>query len=178
MIPPAGGCPGPTQNTSLVEQRIDGWPNGGFDVRWDMLENSFRLSVHPSSHYLSLFDAAEISISPPSAAAGRAWPELGLATIGEGDLEFEILMPTEHGRIPERHVLRARSALSQIVEMDNAARALPDVADDDYDEALAYMVISDAYVELHYFATTVNTEWSVYFTPSEGQWDCRGFRFP
>jgi hypothetical protein len=149
-----------------------------FGVYWNMPKNSFRLGVHPSCHYVSLFDAAEITIQPASGGQ-RRWPDVGVAAIGEGDLQFEILMPTEHERIPQRHVSTARSVLSQIVAMDNAARALPDVTDDDYDEVLAYVVISDDYVELHYFASTVNSEWGVYFTPSrQGDWDCCGFRCP
>ena len=143
-----------------------------------MLKNTFRLGVHPSSHYASLFDRAEISIRP-AAGGRRPSPELAVATIGEGDLEFEIFMLTEQGRVLPAHVSTARSVLSQIVEMDDAARAVPDLTDDDYDETLAYVVISDAYVELHYFASTVNTEWGIYFTPSgQGGWDRRGFRRP
>ena len=143
-----------------------------------MPKNSFRLGVYPSSHYASLFDAAEIVIQP-ACGGPRPWPELSIATIGEGDLEFEILMPTEEGRTPPRHAATARSVLSQIVEMDDAARAVPDATDFDLDEALAYVVISDAYVEFHYFATTVNTEWGIYFTPNgQGVWNCRGFERP
>jgi hypothetical protein len=143
-----------------------------------MPKNSFRLGVHPSSHYASLFDAAEFSIQP-ACAGPRPWPELGIATIGEGDLEFEVLMPTEAGHIPPRHVATARSVLSQIVEMDDAARAVPNPTDHDFDEALTYVVIGNADVELHYYATTVNTEWGIYFTPNgQGGWDCRGFERP
>ena len=98
---------------------------------------------------------------------------------GEGDFDFDILMPTEEGHVPERFISVAQSVLSNVTEMDDAARAAGDTDPNplDHDEVLAYAVIRDGYVEFHYFATTVNTEWSVYFTPNgQGGWDCRGFR--
>ena len=98
-----------------------------------MPKNSFQLSVHSSSHYASLFDRAEISIQP-AASDQLPWPELAAAMIGKGALEFEILMPTEQGCILPTHVSTARSVLSQIVEMDEAARAVPDLTDGDGDE--------------------------------------------
>jgi hypothetical protein len=166
-------------------------PNGRIGVRrrcWEpdrnMSKSSFRLGVHLASHYASLFDAAKISIQP-AVNGPRPWPELGVARIGkgdgEGDLDFEILMPTEEGCVPERLVSRARSVLSHVVEMDDAARIAHDADPDpiDLDEVLAYVVIRDAYVVLHYFATTMNTEWDVYFTPNgQGGWDYRGLQLP
>jgi hypothetical protein len=147
-----------------------------------MYKHSFRLNVHPSSHYASLFDAAKILIEP-ACSGQRPWPELGVATIGkddgEGDLDFDILMPTEEGHVPERLISVAQSVLSNVTEMDDAARAASDTDPYllDHDEVLAYVVIRDGYVEFHYFATTVNTEWSIYFTSNgQGGWDCRGFR--
>src|SRR5262249_11935672 len=93
-----------------------------------MAKNSYRHGIHSSSHYASLFDAGKISIQP--ATGGHPWPELGVAVIGkgdgEGDLDFEILIPTEEGRVPERLVSIARSVLSNVVEMDEAARAPDD----------------------------------------------------
>jgi hypothetical protein len=105
-----------------------------------------------------------------------------VAIIGKGDLEFEILIPTEKGRVPEKLVSITRSVLSQVVEMDDA-RAGDDAGplhqSIDEDEVLAYVVIRDAYVEFSYFATTVNTEWSIYFSPNgQGGRDSRGFQPP
>jgi hypothetical protein len=105
-----------------------------------------------------------------------------VATIGEGDLEFEILMPTGDGRIDRRLVSIAQQVVSFIVEMDDAARAVRDPTGPDpidFDEVLAYVVIRHAAIEFHYFATTVNTEWSIYFTPNaQGSWARRGLQRP
>jgi hypothetical protein len=144
-----------------------------------MRKNSYRLAIHLASYYASLFDAAKITIEP----AARSWPEVGVATIGQGDLEFEMCIPTEEGRVPEKLVSMARSVLSRVVEMDDAARDSNDAGplheSVDEDEVLAYVVIREAYVEFWYFATTVNTEWSVYFIPNgQGSWDYRGFQPP
>jgi hypothetical protein len=147
-----------------------------------MRKNSYSLGIHPASYYASLFDAAKITIKP-AGNGPRQWPECGVAIIGKGDLEFEIVIPTEEGRVPEKLVSITRSVLSQVVEMDDAARAGDDAGplhqSIDEDEVLAYVVIRDAYVEFSYFATTVNTEWSIYFTPNgQGDWDYRGFQPP
>src|SRR6266446_1819145 len=95
-----------------------------------MLKNSFRLGVRPSSYYASLFDKAKIAIQP-ACDGPRPWPNLGVATISEGDLEFEILMLTEDRRVPQRLVSIAQQVMSLIVEMDDAARAVRGPTDPD-----------------------------------------------
>ena|SRR5688572_14735306 len=140
-----------------------------------MPSNTYRLRVNPSSHYSSLFDESNIVIQP-GVGGQRPRPEAGVVTIGAGDLEFEILLPAVEGRVPPSYISAAKSVLSQIVDMDEAARALPDTID--HDEILAFVVVHDDCVEFHYFATTVNTEWSVYFTRRADRWEYRGFKRP
>jgi hypothetical protein len=95
----------------------------------------------PSSYYAPLFDIAKIAIEP-AGDGPRPWPDLGVATISEGDLDFEILTPTEDGRVPKRLVSIAQPVVSLIVEMDDSARAVPTDPDPiDFDEVLAYVVI-------------------------------------
>jgi len=138
--------------------------------------NTYRLGIHDASHYAALFDESKVKIQ--AAFRGqRSRPEVAVVTIGEGDLEFEIWMASDAGRARQAHVLTARSVPSQIVQMDDAARALPDVVDSD--ENLAWVVTHDDCVEFHYFANTVNSEWSVFFTRDEaGIWRCRGLERP
>ena len=140
-----------------------------------MRKNSYRLGVHPASYYASLFDEAEVSIQP----AHGGWPELGVVTIGHEDFEIDIFMPSEEGGVPERFVAIARSVSSCVVEMDEAARADPRGGPIDEDEILFRVWIRDTYVEFEYYSTRVNTQWSVYFTPSgQAGWDYRGFQPP
>jgi hypothetical protein len=76
----------------------------------------------------------------------------------------------------------ARSALSQLAEMDDAARALPTGLsyDLDHDEVLAMIKVHDeSTLTFRYFATTVNTEWDVRFSrDASGVWLCRGYALP
>jgi hypothetical protein len=83
-------------------------------------------------------------------------------------------MPTINGEVPSAYLDAARSMLSQIVQMDDAARAIP--SDFDHDEHLACISMYDVNdVSLRYFATTANTEWDVGFTlGADGVWRCQG----
>ncbi|HEX8902166.1 hypothetical protein [Vitreimonas sp.] len=94
--------------------------------------------------------------------------------MGEGDLEFDIYMNAANGVVAPDQLDAARSVLSQIVEIDDAARAIP--TDLDHDEVLARIKLIDANkVRFRYFATAVNTEWDVDFTlNANGAWECAG----
>jgi deoxyribonuclease V len=72
---------------------------------------------------------------------------------------------------------RARSALAQIVAMDEVARASNH--DGGEDEQLAALTVYEFFAELEYFSTTVNAQWTEFFTPaSDGVWRHRGKTLP
>lgn len=83
-------------------------------------------------------------------------------------------MNAANGVVAPDQLKAARSVLSQIVEMDDAARAIP--TNLDHDEVLARINLIDANkVRFRYFATAVNTEWDVDFTlNANGVWECAG----
>ncbi|MCX7358940.1 MAG: hypothetical protein NT015_12470 [Alphaproteobacteria bacterium] len=141
-----------------------------------MTMNTFRLGVRDSADYAALFDETKAKIQP-AIGGQRATPEMGVVTIGEGDLEFEVWLPSDRGSLPPAHVSTAKSVLGQIVRMDDEARAIPDIIDSD--ENLAWVAINDDGVEFHYFANSVSSEWSVLFAMDEnGVWRCRGIKKP
>ena len=97
--------------------------------------------------------------------------------IGEGALEFEVLIPVEFGVARTDLVPSVKSVLAQIVEMDDAARAEERTFDDD--EALAAVTVQEFFVEFRYFSATVNSQWAEYFTPEpDGRWRHRGMALP
>lgn len=95
---------------------------------------------------------------------------MGVAELGEGDLAFEVWMPAEGDEVPQKFIDIAGSVLSQIVEMDDAARA--DESDYENDEYLAYIEIHElGDVDLCYFSSMVNTEWARRFIRGDdGRW--------
>jgi hypothetical protein len=125
---------------------------------------------------VALFDSALVKVVPPDQLRLRPFGQTshGIAELGEGDLAFEIYLPVVNGEVPSAHFNAARSMLSQIVRMDDAARAIP--SDFDHDELLACIQMHDVNdVSLRYFATTVNTEWDVRFRlGADGVWRCQG----
>lgn len=146
--------------------------------------NTFRLSNYPytSSDYRAMFKEEEIAILPyrkggsyrlengafvaaPEAGRGTmhlpTQEEHGIYKIRAGDLDFDIELESSMGGVYPELVGLAKDVLSQIVEMDSVARSFS--MNFNYDEHLAYIRISRSEVELHYFATTVNTEWGAYF---------------
>jgi hypothetical protein len=148
-------------------------PSALFEVP-AMPRNTFRLGTHDTLHYVALFDSALVKVVPPSGIRPFGQTNHGVAELSEGDLEFEIYMPVIDGEVPTAYLDAARSMLSQIVQMDDAARAIP--SDFDHDERLACIMMHDVHgVNLRYFATTVNTEWDVRFTlGADGVWHCGG----
>lgn len=139
-----------------------------------MPRNTFRLGAHDASHYLNLFDSAPIFPVRPELSRRFGWSDQQSAKVGEGDLAFDIYMNAANGVVAPDQLKAARSILSQIVEMDDAARAIP--TDLDHDEVLARIKLIDANnVRFRYFATAVNTEWDVSFTlNANGAWECTG----
>lgn len=137
-------------------------------------KNTFRLGAQDASHYLRLFDLAAISPVRPELCRRFGWSDQASAKVGEGDLEFDIYMNAVNGVVAPDQLKTARSVLSQIVEMDDAARAIS--TDLDHDEVLARIKLIDAKkVRFRYFATAVNTEWDVDFTlNTNGAWECAG----
>lgn len=142
-----------------------------------MGKNSFRLGVNASSAYLAAFDAAEIKISPPSTGPRDYFDWTASAELACGELTFEIYLPVKGGVASPDGVQLARGALARIVELDDVARAIEDSIESD--EELAYVTVGDGdgEVALHYYATTVNSEWDVVFRVDDsGRWICDGIR--
>lgn len=134
-----------------------------------MRKNTFRLGTNPSSFYLERFNADHLEIAGAERTAR--------ATVAEGDLAFEVHIPVEFGAIRTDLVERARSALSQIVAMDDAARRSN--ADSEDDELLAALTVYEFFAELEYFSTSVNSQWTEFFTPdADGTWRHRGKFLP
>lgn len=101
--------------------------------------------------------------------------EHGFCEIGPEDRSFEVILEAQGGRIDEKIMENAKTIISQIVEMDIEARNRSYSPKESSEEELAYIDIKLDEVELHYFATTVNTEWGAYFKKNEdGSWYYEG----
>lgn len=134
-----------------------------------MRKNTFRLGAKPSSLYAERFNAADLRLAGAEKTAH--------ACVGEGDLEFEVHVPVEFGSIRVDLVEHARSALTQIVAMDDVARASNQDSEDD--EQLAALTVREFFAELEYFSTTVNSQWTEFFTRgTDGSWRHRGKFLP
>ena len=137
--------------------------------------NSFRLGVTDSSAYLAAFDAAAIQVTPPSTGPRGDLDWTASAELTCGELGFEIYLPVQGGVASPDGVRLAREALARIVELDDIARAIEDSIESD--EELAYVTVGDGEVAMHYYATTVNSEWDVVFRrDGSGRWICDGIR--
>jgi len=150
----------------------------------------YALSKHSSSYYLKQFREDRIEIQPAreagvyaiiggelvKAAANttsglslEASPGAGILTIETDRSSFDLCFPCEGKRVEAQFIQIGREVLGQIVEMDDAARVLSH--DKHYKEELAYVDLAAEQIELHYFANTVNAEWSVFFRRTEeGRW--------
>jgi deoxyribonuclease V len=133
-----------------------------------MRKNTFRLSQNPPSFYLESFDERKLVTT----TSGEAY-----IPVGEGDLAFEVHLAVEFGAVRSDLLTQARSVLAQIVAMDDAARASN--PDSEEDEQLAAVSVYDFFAELEYFSTTVNSQWTEFFTPAgDGGWRHRGKTLP
>jgi hypothetical protein len=138
-------------------------------------KNSFRLGVNASSAYLAAFDAADIAVSPPSTGPRGDFDRTASGALACAGLTFEIYLPVKDGVASPEGLELAREILARIVELDDIARTIEDVIDSD--EELAYVTVGDGEVALHYYATTVNSEWDVVFRLDDsGRWICDGIR--
>jgi deoxyribonuclease V len=134
-----------------------------------MRRGTFRLGAKASSFYLERFNAADLKIAGTERTAHTR--------VGDGDLAFELHLPVEFGAIRIDLIERARSALAQVVAMDDAARASN--ADSEDDEQLAALTVREFFAELEYFSTTVNSQWTEFFTrEGNGAWRHRGKFLP
>ncbi|MFC3150028.1 hypothetical protein ACFOEK_03225 [Litoribrevibacter euphylliae] len=101
--------------------------------------------------------------------------EHGFCEIGPEDRSFEVILEAHNGSVEKQIIENAKAIISRIAEMDTEARDRTYNPQDNYEEELAYIVIKLDKVELHYFATTVNTEWGVYFKKKEdNHWHYEG----
>ena len=101
--------------------------------------------------------------------------EHGFCEIGPEDRSFEVILEAEDGCIEGQIIKNAKSIISHIAEMDAEARDRSYKPEENYEEELAYIDVKLDEVELHYFATTVNTEWGAYFKKKEdGSWHYEG----
>lgn len=144
-------------------------------------------------YYLDMFDEKDITISEYLPAGyykivdgqyietdkkdteGKYYEAEQLAeaafNINEEDYDFEIYFPVENGKIEQEYLGLIKNVLANLPELDSYARSLSSKVD--YEENLAYINLSKGgqNVHLHYFATTINTEWGVYFTfKKDGTW--------
>lgn len=88
-------------------------------------------------------------------------------------MEFDIYFPLEDGNLSSTSIQLAKEILSLLPLLDGKARRLE--SSFDYEEHLAYVIIQPSEIRLHYFASTVNTEWSAYFKKAEdGSWQFTG----
>jgi hypothetical protein len=137
---------------------------------------------HPSGYYLARFDETSIVITPQREAGhfdafsselrpvdptaenavylplqyAEAWCD-----IETDDLPLTIQFEVVNATVEPTLIQKAKRVLSQIVEMDAAARACS--ADHKLDEDLNYIRLSETEVEIRYVAGTCNTEWGAYF---------------
>ncbi len=91
-------------------------------------------------------------------------------------LWFDVYLPTQNHAPIAPHCEAARSVLRQIVEMDDAARAIREGHDFEHNEVLAYIsILSEQAANFTYWATTEDNEWTVGFTRlADGSWHCNG----
>ena len=133
---------------------------------------NYRLDCNPSEYYSSQFDPDNLLVVPIH-SGGHVY---GRAANGEqavcdinGPVNFQVCLPCENREVAERHIEIAKKVLDDIVELDRQARDRPRT--EDYREHLAYIEIEDDVVQLHYFASTMNTEWGAYFYEQpDGTW--------
>lgn len=148
--------------------------------------NKYRLQ-HPSSYYAAQFRPEEIRIAPyraggpcvlvpgvgfvpdgPSAPPGDVYyldeqREQGWVMIDrDGLIPFEVRMPCINGAVAKEDVELARKALDRIAELDAEARSLGNHGDE-YEEQLDGVEIESSEIALDYGATTMNTDWRIYF---------------
>jgi hypothetical protein len=101
--------------------------------------------------------------------------EHAFCTLGPEDREFDVRIESKGGKVEEGIMEDARTIISQIVELDKEARDRTHKESEDHEEELAYIDIKHNEVELHYYATTVNTEWGTFFRKSkDGRWTFEG----
>jgi hypothetical protein len=63
--------------------------------------------------------------------------------------------------IDAKYVSLCKEILAVLPSLDAIARQVPSQIY--HEEYFAYIYLDDTEIELHYFASTVNTEWSAYF---------------
>ena len=140
--------------------------------------SEFRLRARgiASSQYLAQLDDPRPFKFCPSTVGQRGGPAEAVKTLVFGPDEIDVAIPLVDGALPELLLQAARSALGQIVELDEvAARGCDDTQDDGYLASLE--VVSSSEVDLHYFAAHVNSEWNeVFRRDHEGRWGHFGVR--
>ena len=130
---------------------------------------ALRLGNKPASFYLERFDEHALKVVGESREA--------CTRVGEGPFEFDLCVPVEFGAVRIDLIPTARAVLSQIVDMDDAARAVPRGQQDI--EELAAVVVREFFVELIYWSTTQNADRREYFTrDDDGRWRLRGLELP
>ena len=96
--------------------------------------------------------------------SSRAY-QRAFVSINTEDVEIDVYLDASGGAVEPELLRTAEEVLSRIVELDAAARAVQ--TDPIFEESLAYVDIMREEIELHYYATTVNTEWGAYFVRDE-----------
>lgn len=133
--------------------------------------DTYRLGVKASAHYLALFN-------PETTPVPRGSKVARVPVGPEGDdLAFDVIIPIEARVLRADLLLKAQAVLSQVVEMDDAARAtnIDGFADD---ESLASITIGEFFIAFEYFSSVVNSQWTEYFFLTEGAWRHFGKHLP
>jgi len=105
--------------------------------------------TEPSSYYLGQFHEESIKIKPGlHRPDGKSWhngEQHGSCKCGD----FWIVFDGIKTAVPPEMIATVKAVLGNIVEMDRTARSIVK-AEGDYEEALTYIKIKEACVELHY----------------------------
>lgn len=158
--------------------------------------SQYKLDLHSSDFYLSLFDQKKLNFFPYREAGHyesidkklvkkdeqtqssiylQESPAQAEFEFDHPDFTFGLSILLEGDTINEKLICLVKRVLSQIVEMDQRARQVP--SKEDYKEELATVEITKDYVGLYYVSTEVNTSWYAYFKEikSKFEFDELGF---
>lgn len=141
--------------------------------------SEFRLNAkgHSSSRYVALFEAAPLRIFPEAQIiANQPFPPEARARMLVGDEEIDVVFPLDASEVRQDLLETARSALSQLVELDaTASLDFDGTVEDGY--LACVEVVGPSEVDLSYFAAHVNSEWNEVFVRNEaGRWLHTGVR--
>ncbi|GAB1267132.1 hypothetical protein NBRC116493_03850 [Aurantivibrio infirmus] len=121
---------------------------------------------YESSYYLRQYESNELKISE------TAEEPYAYMAFGEGDSGFDIYLPLSNGKVSVQHMEAAKFVLSQVVEMDQVAKAVP--SEEPVYQRLIFIQIGEE-IEFRYASVDVNATWSAFWvTNQNGNWEFDG----